>query len=186
MICKTVLCRVHFKRFLIISLTGLIFNMIMGSAIAASNDFERGLAAARSGQLDLAITLWTKMIERHPKSYAAYVNRGQAYRYMGRVFEGVTDWHKAKELAPIFAYTTYTGDFIVETPKNNLLSFVAPLELDPDYVPSVVMTAVTYLDVGRTDMAIALYRKSHDLTTNPLLKSYFDHWAVSVESDPRE
>jgi hypothetical protein len=43
------------------------------------------------------------------------------------------------------------------------------------------MTAVTYLDVGRADKAAELYRKSIDLTTNPLLKSYLDHWAASLE-----
>lgn len=152
----------------------------------ASNDFEKGLVAARSGQIDLAIKLWTKMISRHPKSYAAHVNRGQAYIYAGKVLNGVTDWHKAKELAPAFAYGLYTGDFILEDSENSLLSFAAPLELDPAYLPSVFMTAATYLDVGRTDKAVELYRKSIDLTTNPLLKSYLDHWASSIESSRTE
>jgi tetratricopeptide (TPR) repeat protein len=155
-------------------------------ASAAPNDFQKGLLAARSGHMELAVNHWTKAIERHPKSYAAYVNRGQAYIHMGRVFDCVTDWHKAKELAPVFAYATYTGDFITDASNNQLISFAAPLELDPDYLPSVFMTAVTYLDIGRTDKAIELYRKSHDLTTNPLLKSYLEHWAASVESDPKE
>jgi hypothetical protein len=97
------------------------------------------------------------------------------------VFEGVTDWHRAREFAPVFAYGVYTGDFILEASDNPMLSFAAPLELEPEYVASVFMTAVTYLDVGRADKAAELYRKSIDLTTNPLLKSYLDHWAASLE-----
>ncbi|MBI5251621.1 MAG: tetratricopeptide repeat protein [Desulfomonile tiedjei] len=186
MIFKIINCRLCCACCLTVAIYILPCCGLICTASAASNDFEKGLAAARSGQMDLAITLWTKMIERHPKSYEAHVNRGKAYIYMGRVFKGVTDWHRARELAPVFAYGVYSGDFIRASSDGKLLSFVAPLELDPDYLPSVFMTAVTYLDVGRTDRALELYRKSIDLTTNPLLKSYFDHWAGSIESDPKE
>lgn len=181
MIPKDGLRRISLSCLVALSLMVMGLFVPVSACAASSTDFERGLAAARSGQMELAIKLWSKSIERRPKSYASYVNRGLAYIHTGRVFEGVADWHKARELAPVFAYGVYTGDFILEASENPMLSFAAPLELEPEYVASVFMTAVTYLDVGRADKAAELYRKSIDLTTNPLLKSYLDHWAASLE-----
>jgi tetratricopeptide (TPR) repeat protein len=153
-----------------------------GVGFAATSDFDHGVAAAYSGDLELAVQHWSKMIRKNPKSYAAHVNRGHAYIRSGRVLAAILDWHKANELAPAFAYAAFTGDFIPSSSENRLLNFAAPLELDPNYLPSVCMTAVAYLDVGRPDKAIEIYRKSIELTANPLLKSYLDHWASSVES----
>ncbi len=181
MIPKNVLRCISSACLVALSVTSIGLFVPISASAASSTDFEKGLAAARSGQMELAVKLWSKSIQRQPKSYAAYVNRGLAYIHSGRVFEGVTDWHKARELAPVFAYGVYTGDFILEASGNPMLSFAAPLELEPEYVASVFMTAVTYLDVGRADKASELYRKSIDLTTNPLLKSYLDHWAASLE-----
>jgi tetratricopeptide (TPR) repeat protein len=153
-----------------------------GVGVAATSDFDHGVAAAYAGDLELAVQHWSKMIRKNPKSYAAHVNRGHAYIRSGRVLAAILDWHKANELAPAFAYAAFTGDFIPASSENRLLNFAAPLELDSNYLPSVCMTAVAYLDVGRPDKAIEIYRKSIELTANPLLKSYLDHWASSVES----
>lgn len=165
---------------LIVAFSSLVFLPVIG---AASGEFERGLAAARSGRLDQAVRLWSRTIKKNPKSYSAYVNRGSAYIQSGHVFRGIQDWHKARELSPAFAYAVYSGHFIEEAPGDPaMLNYAMSTELDPDYVPSVVMTGITYLDVGRTDKALELYRNSIDLTKNPLLKSFLDYWIASIES----
>ncbi|AFM25713.1 tetratricopeptide repeat protein [Desulfomonile tiedjei] len=171
----------RFWRFAVVLLALLL--TAYGSCVGfAAGDFDHGVAAAYSGDLELAVQHWSKMIRKNPKSYAAHVNRGNAYIRSGRVLAAILDWHKANELAPAFAYAAFTGDFIPASSENRLINFAAPLELDPNYLASVFMTAVTYLDVGRSDKAAEMYRKSIELTTNPLLKSYLDHWASSVES----
>ncbi len=148
----------------------------------AANEVERGLEAVRSGDVNRAIQLWTTAINRNPKSYAAYVNRGSAYIQSGYVFKGVMDWHQARKLSPIFAFGLYAGGYIRQASGNaSMLNYAAPLELDPDYIPSVIMTGVTYLDLGLDGMAVDLYRKSKELTKNPLLKNHLEHWIETLE-----
>jgi tetratricopeptide (TPR) repeat protein len=169
---------------LIIACSSLVF---LPAAAAASEEFERGLAAARLGRLDQAVRSWSRTIKKHPKSYSAYINRGSAYILSGYVFRGIRDWHKAREYSPAFAYAVYSGHFIEEASGDPaMLNYAMSTELDPDYVPSVIMTGITYLDVGRTDKALELYRNSIDLTKNPLLKSFLDYWITSIESTSTE
>ena len=165
---------------LVISGSSLVF---LHAESAASEDFERGLTAAWSGELDHAVRLWSRVIRKNPRSYAAYVNRGSANIRRGYVLRGILDWHKARDFSSAFAYAAYSGDFIREATGNPaMLNYAMSIELEPDYVPSVVMTGITYLDVGRTDKAVELYRNAIDLTKNPLLKSFLDHWIASLQS----
>jgi tetratricopeptide (TPR) repeat protein len=169
----------------VLVITGSILVFLPSNGVA-SEDFEQGLMAARSGQLDHAVRLWSKVIRRNPKSYAAYVNRGSAHIRSGYVLKGILDWHRAREFSPAFAYAAYGGDFIGEAPGNPaMLNYAMSIELEPDYVPSVVMTGITYLDVDRSDKALELYRNAIDLTKNPLLKSFFDYWITSLQSASR-
>jgi hypothetical protein len=62
-----------------------------------------------------------------------------------------------------------------------MLNYAASLELDPDHIPSVVMMGAMYLDLGLDKMAVDLYRKSKDLTKNPLLKNHLEHWVETLE-----
>ena len=165
---------------LIITCSSLVF---LPADSTASEDVEQGLIAIRSGQFDRAVRLWSKAIRKNPKSYSAYINRGSAYIRSGYVLRGILDWHKAREFSPAFAYASYGGPFIGEASGDPaMLNYAMSTELDPDFVPSVMMTGITYLDVGRTDRALELYRKSIDLTKNPLFKSFLDYWIAAIES----
>lgn len=166
-----------------------LIHWILGSAdvCASADEFELAFQALQEGRVNEAIESWSRVIERHPQSYAAHVNRGSAYMRAGHILKGVTDWHKARDLAPFFAYATYTGDFTRQALGNTaVLNYAVSLELEPDHVASVVMTGAVYLDLGRTKEAVELFRKSIDLTKNPLLKSHFDHWAKTLEARARE
>jgi tetratricopeptide (TPR) repeat protein len=155
-------------------------------AANASELFQEALYQANEGRLDRAIDLWTRFIQRHPTSYAAHANRGTAYLWTGHVYKGIMDWDRARELSPLFAYAVYNARFIPEAEHNStMLNYAISLELEPDYYPSVYMTASLLLDLGRTDQAVNMFRKSIDLTKNPLLKSHFEHWAASLESKKR-
>ena len=152
------------------------------SICAAGGDLDGGLQAFRSGRPELAIELWTRAIGKNPKSYAAHVNRGSAYLSRGYVLRGIRDWYEAESLAPMFAYGVFNGDFVPEAGHNaQMLTYAASLELDPDYIPSVVMIGAAYLDLGLCERAAELYRKSIELTRNPLLKGQLDHWLGSLD-----
>lgn len=152
----------------------------------ASELFQEALYHANEGRLDQAIDLWTRFIRRHPKSYAAYANRGTAYLWTGHVYKGIMDWDRARELSPLFAYAVYNARFIPEAEHNStMLNYTISLELEPDYYPSVHMTASLLLDLGRPDKAANMFRKSIDLTKNPLLKSHLEHWADALDNKTR-
>ncbi|HMK34890.1 MAG TPA: tetratricopeptide repeat protein [Desulfomonilaceae bacterium] len=146
-----------------------------------------GIRAALAGKFDRAIACWTSAIGKNPKSYVAHVNRGSAYMRTGYVLKGITDWHRARELSPPFAYALYTGDFIAQNADDSpLLNYVVSLELEPDHISSVVMIGTAYQDIGQTEQAAELYRKSMDLTKNPLLKSSLDHWITTITSGSQD
>ncbi|MBI4964841.1 MAG: tetratricopeptide repeat protein [Desulfomonile tiedjei] len=153
----------------------------------AADDFEMGLTAAKAGQLDQAVSLWTRFIERSPKSYSAYVNRGSAYMRSGYVFRAVMDWHEARKLSPLFAFGVYGRDYIAQASGDTaMLNYASPLELDPEHIASVAMMGIAYLELGQKAKAVELYRKSVDLTKNPLLKTHLEHWADAIESSAKE
>jgi tetratricopeptide (TPR) repeat protein len=163
------------------------FAVVAPTDSVAAGDFETGLQAARAGQLDRAVELWTRFIERNPKSYSAYVNRGNAYMRNGYVFKGIMDWHEARKLSPLFAFGVYSQGYIAQASGDTaMLNYVSPLELDFEYIPSVVMIGIAYLELGQKAKAAELYRKSMDLTKNPLLKTHLDHWADEIESSTKK
>jgi len=101
----------------------------------------------------------------------------------GLVYHAILDWHRARELSPLLAYAVAIEDFLAEEAGNTaLLNYTKIIELDPDYVASVVMTGSLYLDLGQNSRAVNLFRKSVDLTRNPLLKTHFEYWIESVKS----
>lgn len=151
--------------------------------LAAPDELRQGIEAARNGRLDKATELWSRTIEKDPKCYAAWVNRGSAHIKRGYVYKGIMDWHRANQLSPIFAYGVYTGEFVRHAAAGRpILNYAVSIELDPEHFPSVAMMGVTLLDLGLTKMAVELFRKSIDLTKNPLVKSQLDYWANSLES----
>lgn len=157
--------------------------LLLAPSSHAADDFEIGMEAARMGQLDQAVESWTRFIQKNPKSYSAYVNRGSAYLKSGYVFKGIMDWHRARQLSPLFAFGVYGQDFIAQASGDtSMLNYASPLELDPDHISSVAMIGIAYLDLGQLAKAAQLYRKAMDLTKNPLLKSHLDHWADTIEA----
>jgi tetratricopeptide (TPR) repeat protein len=166
---------------IVLVLVGALLN---GEALAL-DPFSEGVAAANRGEFERAIALFTKAIQREPSFYAAYANRGSVLFKSGHILRGVLDWHRARELAPPFAYAVFTGYLLQHSSsKNALLNYVLPTELDPDFLASVTMAAAAYQDFGRPESAVTLLKKSVDLTRNPLWKSYFEYWAKSLEESP--
>lgn len=161
----------------------LPLSFAFGAGLAYPYDlFVMGVKAAKVGELERAIILFSKVIKKDPSSYAAHVNRGSVLLRSGYVLRGILDWHRARDLAPMFAYAVYTGDLIPHSSgKGPLLEYALSTELDPDHVASVMMMAAAYMDFGHGEMAVDLFKKSGDLTRNPLLKNNWEYWAKSLE-----
>ncbi len=163
----------------------LIVHTIGLTTCRSAEEFESGLQAAYAGDLDRAIGLWTAEIQRNPRCYEALVNRGTAHFRNGSVLKGIRDWYKARNLTPTFAYALASGDFInVPRGKQGTLSFVKALEIEPDFAGDILMAGATYLDLGRKKLAAELFKKSIELTKNPILKNELDYWVKGIESRP--
>lgn len=141
------------------------------------------MLAVHSGNLQTAISYWSKYIKQHPDSYEALVNRGLAYFISGAVLKGVSDWHEARRFTPPFAYAYNSVTFLRRSPADGkLLGYVVSLELDPDFTASIIMVGSLYQEIGKARLASELFMKSKELTKNPLLKSQFEHWVKLLDS----
>jgi len=161
--------------------------LVSCSTSCAADYIAEGITSTQAGKTDRAIESWTRAIRKNPRSYEAHLNRGSAYLMSGHVFRGIMDWHRASELSPAFAYAVYTGDFVGQSSgRGRLLNYVVSIELDPDRIVSVLMMGMMYLDLGQSEKVAELYRKSANLTKNPLLKSELDYWANMLETPPKE
>jgi tetratricopeptide (TPR) repeat protein len=150
---------------------------------AGDNHFTKGLSAAREGNLDTAIKEWSKYIDRHPRSYIGYSNRGRAYLLTGHVMKGLSDWRRARDYAPPFAYAMYNDVFITQVDSDDKsINYVLSLEIEPDYVASIVSTGLIYQEVYRQDAAVQLYKTARELTKDPQLKAEFENWIERMES----
>lgn len=65
-------------------------------------DVDASISEARrlisKGEVNAALTLYDQLVADHPKSAAAYADRGTALAMVGRTKPGIADLHKAIEL----------------------------------------------------------------------------------------
>ena len=67
---------------------------------SAETLLKRGLRQFAKGNLDGAITLYSKAIALNPGLTKAYVNRGKARRVKGNLDGAINDYEKALEIDP--------------------------------------------------------------------------------------
>lgn len=155
---------------------------LFGYTNSVADDFTKGIKALDDGQDAMAIRFFSSYLSRRPESYEAYLNRGTAFVRSGFIYQAISDWSKAAEMAPLYAFALYTDDVIrVVSPKNSQVKFVAMIELFPERAVSVVMAGATYLDLGLNSKAIDLFRMSTILTKNPLFKTDLEYWIKTLD-----
>jgi dienelactone hydrolase len=70
---------------------------VVGSSSVLSS---KGIQSLDSGNVDEAISFFSKAIEINPKYSEAYLNRGNAYRRKGQYDQAISDYNKALEINP--------------------------------------------------------------------------------------
>ncbi len=149
---------------------------------ALTDDFTQGTLALDGGQHDLAIRFFSSCLARRPQTYEALLNRGTAYIRSGHVYKAISDWNRAVELAPLYAYAFYSDDVIRSvTPNSRPVKYVAMIELFPERAVSVVMTGATFLDLGLKSAAIDLFKMSTSLTRDPMFKTDLEYWIKTLD-----
>ncbi|MDA8689312.1 tetratricopeptide repeat protein, partial [Rhodobacteraceae bacterium] len=134
-----------------------------------------GAAAARIGNLDLAINAFQKVINIKPDYAEAYNNLGNPLTGQGKLDEAIAYYQKALSLKPDYseAYNNmgialhYQGKFI-----EAISSYQKALSLKPNYSEAYYNIGNAYKGQGRLDEAIASYQKALSLKPDHAEVSY--------------
>ncbi len=98
--------------------TAVLF-VICGGAVAWADDFDDGVIACNRKDYTAAVVAFSKAILANPDNVPAYVNRGNAYSYLGELDKAVADYNAAltkrakllgpdtAEVAPIYYNRAY-------------------------------------------------------------------------------
>lgn len=102
---------------------------------SAAGQIRLGLAHARQGKFEEAITFFQKAIELAPQSAAAYNNLGMAQRELGQLSQAKSSLEKAIELNPHFASAHFTlGELLLtqKDPAGAKTHFAEAYRLNPE------------------------------------------------------
>ena len=69
--------------------------------------YEQGDEHFKAGNLDQAITDYTRALEINPRYDVAYNNRGIAYRQKGQYDQAISDYNRALKINPRLAEAYY-------------------------------------------------------------------------------
>jgi Flp pilus assembly protein TadD len=116
---------------------------------------ERGILHLEKGQLDQAITEFTKAIELDPKSDWAYSNRGLAYVRKGQYDQAISDCNKALEINPRDAKAYFGRGLAYADGKGQydqaISDFSKTIELNPRLAEAYSNRGLAYLDLAQFD-----------------------------------
>jgi tetratricopeptide (TPR) repeat protein len=130
------------------------------------SEFDAGNAAFSKGDLDTAITDYTKAIELKPDFADAYYNRSVVYRGKGLYERAVVDTTKAIELKPDYAdaYLNRGGlYFFTGFTEQAIADYTKAIELKPSLAEAYINRGSVYGRKGLYDQAIADWTKAIEL-----------------------
>ena len=108
---------------LLLTVCALQFMLSAPALSAAKDDIVAGIKAARSGQQEKAIKLFTRAIDSGKLSRTnlaiAYTNRGSAHDDLNRADQAVGDFNSAIKADPKFSFAYYNRSYAYE--KKGLL-----------------------------------------------------------------
>ncbi len=157
----------------------------------ASDHFQRGLAASKSGDLPIAISEYTIAIQMDPKNSAAYYNRAIVYEKANEPALALIDLTKSIELKPDRS-AAYTNRGNIYARRGDLVLALADhtkvVELDPKSARSFLNRGGTYMQMRQTREALADFDKGAELDPKSAnifnmrgnLHSLTRNWALAI------
>jgi tetratricopeptide (TPR) repeat protein len=130
---------------------------------------ERGLALARTGELDAAIAALTEAVRLRPDFARAHHNLGIAMAERGRLEEAVRSLQAALDLDPAYVDAHYNLGAILDRLGSSEASFASywrAHELRPDHVDTLNNLGLALIARHRSDEAVALLKHALRLRPN--------------------
>ena len=170
------------------ALAGLIaFFPVTGHAMDPTQ-CKRGAQALDAKRIDEAIKLFTQCIEQGNLNEAyfafAYLNRGSAFRHIGKLDKSIQDLSKALTYAP------NNADALAERgttwiKQNNadmaIKDFTAAIQVNPKHLKSIINRGLLYEALGQNDKALNDFQTAYDLGSRwqPIVDKLAQHNAQS-------
>jgi len=127
---------------------------------------NRGIASARRGQYETAISSFTRALKRNPVFAEAYFNRGHVYVAIGQLSRGISDFGKAVEIKRRFA-AGYIDRGLIYTAMSQydqaVSDFSRAVEIDPTRAEIYFRRSLVCCAKGEYDQAWADVHKIESL-----------------------
>jgi len=138
-----------------------------------------------SGVWKDSLSLWSYMIEKKPKEYRAYNNRGLAYHSDNKINLALQDYNKVLEINPMHAKTYVNRSVIFNKLEQKPYPFAQrdlriAIELKPDFYQAYYNRAHLLHEVGELDKAIEDLNKTIELKPN-LYLAYNNRGIIFME-----
>ena len=117
---------------------------------------NRGIASAREGQYETAITQFTRAFQRNPVFVEAYYNRGLVDLAIGQLGQAISDFTKAVEIKPEFiaGYESRGPIYVAMSQYEQAIwDFTKVIEHDPDSAETYFRRSLACYANGRYDKA---------------------------------
>ena len=155
------------------------------SSILAKAHTARGAAYANKRDHDLAITDWTKAIEKDPNEFMAYYGRGTIYGISGENDLAIKDYTMALEINPALTEVyvqrgiAYVANGEVELALDD---YDRAIRLNPNDTTAYVQRGIAYGTKGEINLAIKGFDEAIRLKPQ-FAEAYYTRGAAHIEKN---
>jgi tetratricopeptide (TPR) repeat protein len=130
-------------------------------------NFFKAVSFNNKGQLDQAISYFTKAIKINPDYVEAYFNRGNVYDSKGQYDQAIKDFNKILEINPNYV-KAYQDLGIAHTEKGQydqaISYFTKAIKINPNYAEAYFSRGITYSRKGNYNQAVTDFTKTLEIT----------------------
>lgn len=130
---------------------------LLSQAAQAQYLRQEALSQAQQGHFDVAVALFSELLERHPDSASDYSNRGLVYFQSGQLDAAIEDYNRAIELNPQLdsAYNNRANYYAAQGQfLEAILDYDVALDLNPANVRVWINQGITFRELEMYDRAL--------------------------------
>ncbi len=137
-----------------------------GGSVTNAQDYNKAVDLLRQKQYQMAIDLYSKVIERNPVFFEAFTDRARCYQAVNRDEEALNDFKSAiQKNANYYPAWIYRGVFYTERKDffKAIDDFSKAMKLKPQLTEPLLKRAEVYIQLQRWDDAVADITKALEI-----------------------